>query len=106
MAKALTLSASTVAPGPSTPTHEAQLNEVILRLHHGQLARVLYVGVTSDLERRVLEHKKGLLPGFTSKYHITWLVYYEVHERAIYAIERRSVSRLGAGTRRWLWWRG
>jgi len=70
------------------------------------LARVLYAGVTSDLERRVLEHKKGLLPGFTSKYHITWLVYYEVHERAIYAIERRSVSRLGAGTRRWLWWRG
>lgn len=53
-------------------------------------SRVLYVGVTSDLERRVLEHKKGLLPGFTSRYHVTRLVYYEVHERVAYAIEREK----------------
>ena len=42
-------------------------------------SRVLYVGMTSDLERRVLEHRKGLLPGFTSRYRVTRLVYYEVH---------------------------
>lgn len=53
-------------------------------------SRVLYVGVTGDLERRVLEHKKGTLPGFTSKYHATRLVYYEVHEWAAYAIEREK----------------
>ena len=53
-------------------------------------SRVLYVGVTGDLERRVFEHKKGLLPGFTSKYNVTRLVYYAVHERADYAIEREK----------------
>ena len=40
-------------------------------------SRILYTGVTNDLERRVSEHKQGLVPGFTSKYHITRLVYYE-----------------------------
>ena len=37
----------------------------------------LYTGVTNDLERCVHEHKHKLVPGFTSKYNITKLVYYE-----------------------------
>ena len=37
----------------------------------------LYTGVTNNLERRVYEHKHKLVPGFTSKYNITKLVYYE-----------------------------
>ncbi len=41
------------------------------------LSRTLYTGVTVDLERRVFEHKHKTLPGFTSRYHITKLVYYE-----------------------------
>ena len=40
-------------------------------------SRVLYVGVTNDIVRRVDEHKRGLVPSFTSKYHITRLVYFE-----------------------------
>ena len=40
-------------------------------------SRVLYVGVTNDLARRVKEHKGSLVPGFTSRYHITRLVYFE-----------------------------
>ena len=40
-------------------------------------SRTLYTGVTSDLMRRVYEHKNKLVPGFTSKYNITRLVYYE-----------------------------
>ena len=38
---------------------------------------VLYTGVTNDLQRRVLEHKEGKSGGFTKKYNITKLVYFE-----------------------------
>ena len=40
-------------------------------------SRTLYIGVTNDLMRRVDEHKNKLLPGFTSRYNIQYLVYYE-----------------------------
>ena len=40
-------------------------------------SRTLYTGVTNNLMRRVGEHKQKLIPGFTSKYNITMLVYYE-----------------------------
>ena len=39
---------------------------------------VLYTGVTNDLIRRVYEHKKKLIPGFTTKYNINKLVYFEI----------------------------
>ncbi len=41
------------------------------------ISRVIYIGVTDDLMRRVYQHKKGNIPGFTSKYNVTRLVYYE-----------------------------
>jgi putative endonuclease len=37
--------------------------------------RTLYVGVTNNLLRRVYEHKQKLIPGFTSRYNLTWLIY-------------------------------
>ena len=40
--------------------------------------RNLYTGVTNDLERRVYEHKRKLVEGFTKRYNLTWLAYYEV----------------------------
>ena len=42
----------------------------------------LYIGATSDLDRRVSEHKQGLIEGFTRKYKVTRLVYAEQFERA------------------------
>ncbi|MGA2077487.1 MAG: GIY-YIG nuclease family protein [Terriglobia bacterium] len=41
-------------------------------------SRTLYTGVTNNLERRVLEHRCKLVPGFTARYNIDRLVYYEV----------------------------
>ncbi|KKQ17886.1 MAG: Excinuclease ABC C subunit domain protein [Berkelbacteria bacterium GW2011_GWA1_36_9] len=38
---------------------------------------VLYIGITSDLKRRVYEHRNGMVDGFTKKYFIKHLVYYE-----------------------------
>ena len=52
--------------------------------------RTLYIGMTSDLERRVYEHKHGLLPGFTSKYKMYQLVYYEVGDDVRAAIAREK----------------
>ena len=50
----------------------------------------LYIGVTNDLERRVQEHKSGLIPGFTQKYCCDKLVYYETYSDIDQAIEREK----------------
>jgi putative endonuclease len=50
----------------------------------------LYTGVTSDIVKRVYEHKNGLIEGFTQKYNIHNLVWYEIHESANFAINREK----------------
>jgi len=50
----------------------------------------LYVGATSDLRRRVWEHKRGKLRGFTQKYKITKLLYFEYYENIKDAIKREK----------------
>ncbi|MCF2521802.1 GIY-YIG nuclease family protein [Bradyrhizobium sp. G127] len=49
---------------------------------------ILYVGVTSDLIRRVYEHRSGLVAGFTKQYGIKRLVYFEQYEDIQTAIQR------------------
>ena len=53
-------------------------------------SRVLYIGVTNDLERRVREHQQKLIPGFTQKYNVTRLVHYEWCENIRDAIAREK----------------
>ncbi|HEV3273056.1 MAG TPA: GIY-YIG nuclease family protein, partial [Candidatus Methylacidiphilales bacterium] len=53
-------------------------------------SRRLYIGVTSDLHGRVWEHKNGILEGFTKKYKINQLVYYEFFHDIESAIEREK----------------
>jgi putative endonuclease len=48
----------------------------------------LYTGVTSDLIRRAWEHRTEIIPGFTSRYGLHRLVYYEQHESIVDAIQR------------------
>ena len=52
--------------------------------------KVLYIGVTSDLVKRVNQHKSKALAGFTSKYNVNKLVYYELHRDVNYAIRREK----------------
>lgn len=51
---------------------------------------VLYTGVTSDLTPRVYEHKAKLVKGFTQKYNVDRLVYYEAYANIVSAIEREK----------------
>ncbi len=51
---------------------------------------VLYTGVTNDLLRRVFEHKKKIIPGFTSKYNVDKLVYFELFDFIDLAIKREK----------------
>ncbi len=57
---------------------------------------VLYTGVTSALKRRVYEHKEKLVEGFTKKYRVTKLVYYETAKDAQTAITREKQIKSGS----------
>ncbi len=57
---------------------------------------VLYTGVTNDLKRRVHEHKTKLLEGFTKKYNVDKLVYYEIFEDSYHAIAREKQIKGGS----------
>ena len=58
--------------------------------------RVLYTGVTNDLKRRAYEHKERLIEGFTKKYNVSKLVYYDVCEDIHGAISREKQIKIGS----------
>ena len=57
---------------------------------------VLYTGVTNDLKRRAYEHREGLCEGFTKRYRVRKLVYYEVAENPYAAISRKKQIKGGS----------
>ncbi len=59
----------------------------------------LYIGVTSDIVKRVWQHKNNMVEGFTKRYGVHQLVWYEVHEDMESAIEREK--RLKEWKRKW-----
>jgi len=59
---------------------------------------VLYTGITNNLYRRIYEHKHKIVKGFTNKYNITKLAYYEIFDNAEFAIIREK--QIKAGSRR------
>ncbi len=74
------------------------MNEKILCVYimASQRNGTLYTGVTSNLPRRILEHKNNKSNGFSKKYNVHTLVYYEVFERMINAIEREKQIKAGS----------
>ena len=58
--------------------------------------RVLYTGITNDLKRRAYEHKEKLIDGFTKKYNVSKLVYYEALEDPENAILREKKIKAGS----------
>lgn len=84
-----------IPDGEGTVSFDARLNgRDVLKQYYvyimANVARTLYVGVTNDLSRRVYEHKQKLVPGFTSKYNLARLVYFETSGDARAAIAREK----------------
>ena len=66
------------------------MNQYYVYILAGKRNGTLYVGVTRDLVKRCYEHKHDLVDGFTKKYQVHMLVYYEIHDKAIEAIAREK----------------
>ena len=64
------------------------------------LNTVMYTGVTSDLSKRVYEHRESLADGFTKKYNIKKLVYYEIADNIESAIAREKQIKAGSRKRK------
>jgi putative endonuclease len=73
---------------PKDLINEGDMNYFVYILTNKSLT--LYIGVTNNLERRTLEHRSGLIPGFTAKYHLTLLVDYELFSDIRVAIQREK----------------
>ena len=76
---------------PAIPIYETRrLRHFYVYILASRPGGAIYVGVTSDLARRVFEHKRKLLPGHTKRYGIDRLVYFEVYDAAHNALQREK----------------
>jgi putative endonuclease len=85
---------------PGDPAVGKQYYVYIMTNQHNT---VLYTGVTNDLRRRAYEHKTGRGGGFTSRYDIRKLVYYEVAEDVRLPLRGRSRSKGDHAEKRSIW---
>lgn len=66
------------------------MNDYYIYMLTNKTNKVLYTGITNNLERRLFEHRSGTIPGFTKKYNLTKLVYYESSSDVKAAIAREK----------------
>ena len=69
------------------------MNQYYLYILASKRKGTLYIGITNSLLRGVYEHKEGLIEGFTKKYKVKNLVYYEVHSNIYEAIKREKAMK-------------
>ena len=67
-----------------------KMNQYLVYILTNKSNKVLYIGVTSNLERRMFEHKNKVINGFTKKYNLAKLVYFEETSGVTSAIEREK----------------
>jgi len=82
--------------GATSGTMEVASKQYYVYIMTNKRNTVLYVGVTNDLIRRIYQHKEKLADGFTTKYNIVKLVYYEVFEDIQNAIVREKQIKAGS----------
>ena len=73
-----------------------QINEYAVYIITNKNNTVLYIGVTSDLQGRILQHKRKILKGFTAKYECNKLVYFEQFQWVDDAIAREKQLKAGS----------
>ena len=107
--QAIKKNTNVIGRSPGVPGRRSNLKESVMWLKGGRDVksyyvyimcnvgnRVLYTGFSSDLEVRVYQHKHKMLSGFTSRYNITKLVYYEYFSDAYNAISREKQIKAGS----------
>jgi putative endonuclease len=75
---------------PNLFRHLKLMKQYCVYIMTNKLNKVLYIGVTNNLPRRVYEHKKKLTKGFTAKYNLTKLVFFEQTKYIKSALEREK----------------
>jgi putative endonuclease len=76
---------------PAIPLRHAQaMRQFFVYILASRPGGAIYVGVTSDLVRRIYEHKNKIIKGFTAQYGIDTLVYFEVYDSPHTAIQREK----------------
>jgi len=65
-------------------------HQYVVYLLASKIRGTLYIGITNDLQRRVYEHKKAMIQGFTKKYRVHKLVYFESFQNINEAIKREK----------------
>ena len=82
----------------SKGTKQSTMKQSYVYILTNKFDTVLYTGVTDNLVKRVYQHRHKLMPGFTSKYNIDKLVYFEIFEDITEAIKREK--QIKGGSRR------
>lgn len=73
-----------------TPHESQRLKNYFVYIMTNKTRSTIYIGMTNDLVRRVSEHQTGETKGFTQRYHLDRVVYYEVYPDPLSAIEREK----------------
>ena len=66
------------------------MNQYYVYILRNKTKSVLYIGVTDNLQCRIYEHKNEVLEGFTKKYHVHYLIYFETYQNISDAIAREK----------------
>jgi putative endonuclease len=77
-----------------------ETNQYYVYIMTNKVNTVLYTGITNNIRRRVYEHRQKLIKGFTKKYNIVKLVYYEAFADCTSAIQREKQIKAGSRTKK------
>ena len=84
------------SPERAWQSHNLMSKQYYIYIITNEINSVLYTGVTNDLKKRIYEHKSKLIKGFTEKYNVDILVYYEVFDDINDAISREKQIKAGS----------